>query len=123
MSLPDTAEYWWGVKAYRPKHTFVHIKGKPCGHFHVIESKELNDIDCYACKKIIESDEKLKSYLEKNNGLRLRNHRKKKGFKFESTIKFGKHKGKTIKEIIEIDLNYFKWLKDKIVLHPELDNI
>ena len=121
MSLPDTAEYWRDVKTVTNKHVFMHIKGKDCGHFHVAESKELDEIDCYACKKIIESDYELKSQLENNNGVRYKKHRNKNGFKLLSQIRFGKYKGKTIQFIIENDLNYFGWVKDKILLHPEVD--
>tara|TARA_R110000868_G_scaffold14426_4_gene67188 strand:+ start:14156 stop:14533 length:378 start_codon:yes stop_codon:yes gene_type:complete len=125
MSLPDTAEYWQDVKKHfnTNKHVFTHIKGKDCGHFHVMESKELDEIDCHACKKIIESEPELKLYLEKNNGARYLVHRKKKGFKLSSVIKFGKYKCKTVQWIIDNDPSYFKWLKDKILLHPELDKL
>lgn len=74
MSLSDTAEYWQDVKKYREnKKVFIHIKNIDCGHYHVIESKNLEDIDCYACKKIIENDPILKEKLEKT-----RNYKKKK---------------------------------------------
>ena len=122
MALPDTAEYWWDVKKSLNKRVFVHIPGKACGHHHVIESKELNDIDCYACLKIIENDPELKLRLEKNNGARDLKYRKKKGFQLSSTIRFGKYKGKTIQWIVDNDCNYFNWVKTKILLHPELDN-
>jgi len=122
MSLPDTAEYWQDVKSSSSnKHVFTHIKGKDCGHFHVTESNELSEIDCYACKKIIESDQELKLQLEKNDGKRYNNHRKKVGFRLLSTIKFGKYKGQLLQWIIDNDINYFLWLKDKLVLHPEVD--
>ena len=122
MSLSDTAEYWQDVKkGSSSKYVFTHIKGKDCGHYHVAESKELDEIDCHSCKKIIESDEELKSQLEKNNGARYKNHRKKKGFKLLSEIRFGKYKGKTLQWIIDNDINYFNWVKDKILLHPEVD--
>jgi len=46
MSLPDTAEYWWDVKASqdRIKFVFTHIPGADCGHYHVREAKLLGDI-------------------------------------------------------------------------------
>ena len=94
MSLPDTAEYWWNVKKHVVKHIFIHIKGKDCGHFHVAESNELDEIDCHACKKIIENDPELRLLLEKNNGAKYLKHRKKKGFRLTSKITFGKYKGK-----------------------------
>ena len=56
MSLSDTAEYWNDVKAnrgYSGKNFFLHAKGCQCGHFHVMETRYLNEIDCYACLKII----------------------------------------------------------------------
>jgi ribosomal protein S27E len=121
MSLPDTAEYWQDVNRPSNKHVFTHIKGKDCGHFHVTESKELSEIDCHACKKIIENDAELKSQFEKNNGKRYNDHRKKKGFKLLSTIKFGKYKCQTLQWIIDNDINYFNWVKDKLLFHPEVD--
>ena len=121
MSLPDTAEYWQDVKRGSNKHIFTHIKGKDCGHFHVAESKELDEIDCHSCKKIIESDKELKSKLEKNNGKRYNGHKKKKGFQLLSTIKFGKYKGQNLQWIIDNDVNYFNWVKSKFLLHPEVD--
>lgn len=123
MSLPDTAEYWWDVKKHINKHVFTHIKNQDCGHFHVIESNELDEIDCHACKKIIETNQELKLQLANNNGARYKNHRKKKGFTFESAIRFGKYKGQTIQWIIDNDINYFNWVKDKLLLHPDLDNL
>lgn len=123
MSLPDAAEYWQDVKKQNNKHVFTHIKGKECGHFHVTESNELNEIDCYACKKIIESDNKLKLELERNNGKRYNKHRNKKGFRLLSEIRFGKYKTKTLKWIIDNDINYFHWVKDKLLLHTEFDSI
>ena len=123
MSLPGTAEYWQDIKAPSNKRIFTHVKGKDCGHFHVCESTELSEIDCFACKKIIENNETLKSQLEKNNGKRHKEHRKKVGFRLSSIIKFGKYKGQTLQDIITKDLKYFNWLKDKIVLHPEIDNL
>ena len=58
MSLPDMAEYWW--KEPRPvKIPFTHIKGFNCGHFHVIETDHLPDVDCRACIKHIQSDVEL----------------------------------------------------------------
>jgi len=123
MSLPDGAEYWNDVKKPSNKHIFTHVKGLDCGHFHVTESNELNEIDCHACKKLIENDLELKSRLEKNNGKRYDNHRRRKGFEASSTIRFGKYKTKTIQWIIDNDMEYFNWLKGKILLHPDLDNI
>ena len=63
MSLSDTAEYWWDIKNRPYKHTFTHIKGVDCGHFHVHETQNVNDIDCYACIKLIDSDQELKTNL------------------------------------------------------------
>jgi ribosomal protein S27E len=121
MSLPDTAEYWWDVKKQINKHVFTHIKNQDCGHFHVTESDELSEIDCHACKRILESNQELKLQLEKNNGKRYNNHRKKKGFTSESVIRFGKYKGQTLQWIIDNDFNYFNWVKDKLLLHPKYE--
>jgi len=121
MSLSDTAEYWHDVKKPFYKFTFTHIKGIDCGHSHRCESDELNDINCHACKNILENDQELKLKLESNNGKRYRKHRNKKGFNLNSYVKFGKYKGKTIQWIIENDLNYFNWLSQKILTHTEVD--
>lgn len=121
MSLPDTAEYWWDVKRPINKRVFVHAKGIICGHFHVIESNEYDEIDCHACRKVIEQDSELKTRLVQNNGKRYLNHRKKKGFTLESVIRFGKYKGQTIQWIVDNDKSYFSWVSDKLLLHPELD--
>ena len=77
MSLSDTAEYWWDIKKPNNKRVFVHVKGLTCGHFHVIESNEYNEIDCHACKKLINQDAELKVCLEKNNGKIIINGKKK----------------------------------------------
>jgi len=127
MALADTAEYWQDVKDRPIKHIFTHVKGKDCGHYHVIESDELDLIDCFACKKIIESDNDLKTQLETNNGKRQRKYKakqkNKKGYKLDSIIKFGKfkEKNKSIKWLINNEPSYFNWLKDKILLHSEVD--
>lgn len=55
MSLPDSAEYWWDVKRNRSSgpNTFFHAKGLDCGHNHNVETAYIDDVTCYACKKII----------------------------------------------------------------------
>lgn len=127
MALSDTAEYWQDVKRRDYKHVFTHIKGKECGHYHVAESDELIDIDCFACKKLIESDDTLKNTLKANNGKRHRKweakQKRKKGYKLDSIIKFGKFKGqnKSIEWLINNEPSYFNWLEDKILLHSEVD--
>jgi len=127
MALTDTAEYWQDVKNRPIKHIFTHIKGKDCGHYHVAESDELNSIDCFACKKIIEEDIELKAQLESNNGKRQKKYevrrKEKKGYKLDSIIKFGKFKGqnKSIEWLINNEPSYFNWLEDKILLHSEVD--
>ncbi len=126
MALPDTAEYWNDVKRQSNKKVFTHAKGLECGHYHVSESDELQYIDCYTCKKIIESNHELKTKLERNNGKSYRKwekkRKKKRGFKLDSKMTFGKHKRKTIQEIIVNHRGYFDWVKNKIVLHPEVDS-
>ena len=121
MSLPDTAEYWWDVKKPRDTKVFIHAPGLECGHKHHVESKELREIDCYACKELLEKDLELKARLEQNNGRRYLQHRKKKGYTLSSIIRFGKYKGRSIQWIINNDNNYFQWVKDKLLLHPEVD--
>lgn len=50
-------------------------------------------------------------------------YRKKKGYTLQSKMRFGKHTGKTIQQIIEKETSYWGWLvKNKVLLlHPELD--
>ena len=131
MALSDTAEYWNDVKKqklYEGYKCFTHLKNIDCGHNHKIESDEYDDIDCYACKKIIDTDVELKNRLISNNGKRQKKaynkRKKKKGYKLKSIIKFGKYKGhqKTIQWIIKNDTSYFEWLKGKILLNKEVDN-
>lgn len=131
MSLSDTAEYWQDVKGdgvYIHKHKFTHVKGLDCGHFHLMESDELDSIDCFACKKLIEADSEMKARLKSNNGKReamLRNRRrKKKGYRLDTIIGFGKLKGhkRTVKWILENDRSYFNWMfNGNFLPHPELD--
>jgi len=56
MSLPDTAEYWWGVKKNYPYcgKDYYHIPNAECGHRHLFEAKKLGDVNCHACLKLIE---------------------------------------------------------------------
>ena len=46
---------------------------------------------------------------------------KKKGYKLETQIRFGKHSGKTIKDIIDKFPSYWNWLLSNniLLLHPE----
>lgn len=54
MALPDAAEYWQDVKGgFRIPNGFRHAKGVDCGHNHNIETEYLQDVDCHACKNII----------------------------------------------------------------------
>ncbi|KAA2223010.1 topoisomerase DNA-binding C4 zinc finger domain-containing protein [Chryseobacterium sediminis] len=62
MSLPDTTEYWWGVKSRQPYcgEIYIHI-GKICNHYkpesgNTLTSTWLNDINCHACKKLIKNN-------------------------------------------------------------------
>lgn len=63
MSMTDTAEYWWDVKSRKPYNgkTFYHIPNSPCGHINkqsgnTLTSAFLNDINCYACLKLIKDN-------------------------------------------------------------------
>ena len=78
MCLSDTAEYWWDIKNKQYKHTFTHIKGIDCGHYHVYETEVLDNIDCYACKKLISDDLELKERLRIINDEFLLKEEKKK---------------------------------------------
>ena len=43
---------------------------------------------------------------------------------FDSVLSFGKYKGKSVKEILEINPGYIKWIKDKGIYkcRPELND-
>jgi ssDNA-binding Zn-finger/Zn-ribbon topoisomerase 1 len=63
MALTDTAEYWWDIKNRTPYlgRDFVHIPNSTCGHIkketrNTDTSEYLNDINCYACLKLIEEN-------------------------------------------------------------------
>lgn len=66
MCLPDSAEYWWDVKGRNrtTKHVFTHIKGVPCGHYHVNETDCVELIDCRSCKRILDELPEIKHKLE-----------------------------------------------------------
>jgi len=53
--MSDSAEYWHDVKSHKGnlRHVFTHIKGIPCGHYHIEETKEFRHIDCKSCQKIV----------------------------------------------------------------------
>ena len=62
MSLPDSAQYWDDIKKRSPYmgEIFFHI-GEMCSHYkpetgNILTSKYLNDINCYACKKLIKEN-------------------------------------------------------------------
>jgi hypothetical protein len=63
MTMSDTAEYWWDVKS-RQVYTgrnFTHIPNSTCGHIKVATgntttSEYLNDINCFACLKLIKEN-------------------------------------------------------------------
>jgi len=61
MCLSDTAEYWQDVKSHfqNKRQPFVHIKGFDCGHYHVVDTNKLHHVDCYACRKHIDSNDEL----------------------------------------------------------------
>lgn len=47
---------------------------------------------------------------------------KKKGYKLESKIRFGKHSGKSIKDLIDNYPSYWNWLliNNVLLMHPEI---
>lgn len=63
MCLSDTAEYWFDVKnrmPYNGRH-FTHIPNSTCGHIkretgNTDVSEYINDINCFACLKLIEQN-------------------------------------------------------------------
>jgi hypothetical protein len=64
MAMSDTAEDWFYSKMprmpYMGRH-FVHIPKSTCGHINPITgntdvSEYLNDVDCFACLKLIEEN-------------------------------------------------------------------
>lgn len=54
---------------------------------------------------------------------RYKKRAKKQGYKLSSTMRFGKHQGKTIRYIIEKERAYYNWMKKKnvLLLHPEVE--
>lgn len=71
MSLPDTAEYWWGIKDHRiyTGKQFKHNPNHKCSHFNpasgnVDTTPYIDDINCFECI------ENLKSGLASKEGLR-----------------------------------------------------
>lgn len=64
MCMSDEAEFWFSYnyprEGYMGRH-FIHIKDSECGHFNkntgnVDSSEYLNDINCFACLKLIEQN-------------------------------------------------------------------
>lgn len=56
MSISDTAEYWHDVKRKTNNRLpYVHVKDYDCGHFHVIDSRNLFEVDCPACRRHIDN--------------------------------------------------------------------
>ena len=62
MALSDTAEYWWREpKMPYMGRNFIHIPNSTCGHIrketgNTDTSEYLNDINCFACLKLIEEN-------------------------------------------------------------------
>ena len=89
MSLSDTSEYWQDVKrsrGYSP-NDFKHAKGVNCGHNHNVETEYFKDVDCHACKKIInenrpanllDGDSPEFYYLSKNYAKKMRRAKKER---------------------------------------------
>lgn len=70
MSLSDMAEAWWREPKmpYMGKD-FVHIPNSTCGHINPVTgntdtSNYLNDINCYACLKLIKENGNIYNLLE-----------------------------------------------------------
>jgi ssDNA-binding Zn-finger/Zn-ribbon topoisomerase 1 len=54
MAMSDTAEYWFNKTQAGTHNTLRHGKGIECGHNHnVMDTKYIDDVECYACKKMI----------------------------------------------------------------------
>lgn len=66
--------------------------------------------------------QKKKVEYRKREREREKKHAKKRGFKLDSVVRFGKNKGKTIKEIIDCFPSYWGWVlkEDFLLLHPEV---
>ena len=77
------------------------------------------------CPLEIDSDnpiiQKKKIEYRKREREREKKRAKKKGYKLETALIFGKHSGATIKEIIDKYPSYWNWLlsNDVLLLHPE----
>jgi hypothetical protein len=59
--------------------------------------------------------------FRKREAKRENKRAKRKGYKLETSLRFGKHYGKTIKDIIEKYPSYWNWIltNNIILLHPE----
>jgi len=65
--------------------------------------------------------QKKKLEFRKREGRKERKMALKKGYKLDSTIKFGKHSGTNIKDLIDNQKSYWSWLlkNNVLLLHPE----
>ena len=118
MSLSDTAEYWWDVKKHltKKRHSFIHIKGYDCGHFHVVETKNLIQVDCYACLKHIENTPQLKERIDQMK--QASEARKYKFGKCECGSAMCERKNKLTKEVFLGCTDYPKCKKTKKIITP-----
>jgi len=77
------------------------------------------------CPLEIDSDNPIiqskKIECRKREREREKKRAKKHGYKLESIIRFGKHSGKTIKELIDKYPSYWNWIlsNNVLLLHPE----
>lgn len=87
MSLPDSAEYWWDVKATKSWYgtTFYHIPNAPCGHRHLHEAKKLGNVNCYACLELIKNgyDHGLEEGIYLTHGQRKRKKEERRQEEFD----------------------------------------
>lgn len=49
--------------------------------------------------------------------------KRNKGFKLDSLIQFGKHQGRTLKWILNNDVDYYDSILVQVVKHPEVDRL
>jgi len=139
MSLSDTAEYWNDVKRNnnRSKLPFTHLIGLDCGYYHVCDTKNLADIDCYACIKLLSKDqvrerERIKKERSKNRKKRYSKSPNEYRKPENRIISWGKYLGKKFGEVPISYLYWFvknaypqmkdkkRWAKEEILRREEI---
>lgn len=125
--MTDTAEYWNDIKRRSFTPTYYCLQGIDCGYSHKYETTKIHNVSCRGCLEIISKDcelsEKRQNAILSQKRKQEHARRKKKGYKLQSIIKFGKYKGyqRTLQWVIDNDNSYFRWMQGKVLFHPEVD--